>query len=451
MPNNPESRPTAFTLDFTSLAKALSRDIESVYCVDFETDAYVGYASDGACALRETGEKGADFFGDCRRDIERIVYSDDRGKVAGALNKETLLAALKVRKSFSMDYRLVTDGKPVYHRMKVIPAEEGDFRRVIVGVSNVDAQITEEQRLAAERQNLQSFSRIAQALAQDYFIIYCVDTETDYFMEFRAEGNFLDYGIEKQGEDFFALSRDNIPLFTVPEDVPGFLQIFTKENILREIEQNGSFSHTYRMLLCGVPTYVIMKATRMDERNIVIGTSNIDSRVKREQAQTRALQRVAQRMSSDELTGVKSKRMFVEIEQQFDARIAAGTETPFAIAVFDLNNLKRINDTQGHAAGDAYIREGSAAICNTFKHSPVYRIGGDEFAAILRGSDYKTRAALLRSFQLENTKSVYAGGAVVACGMADFIPGVDRRFQDTFERADNDMYENKNRLKQMSR
>ena len=48
-------------------------------------------------------------------------------------------------------------------------------------------------------------------------------------------------------------------------------------------------------------------------------------------------------------------------------------------------------------------------------------------------------------------KKVYAGGAVVACGMADYIPGADRHFQDTFERADADMYENKNRLKQIGR
>ena len=440
-----------FTPDFTSLARALSRDIERIYYVDAETGAYTTYVSDGVYKLLGTDAKDADFFSDCQRQIQRFVYSDDCEKVASALNRQTLLDTLKARKSFSMDYRLMRGEKPLYYRMKVIPAETGDFRHIIMGISNVDAQITEEQRQAAERQSLQSFSRIAQALAQDYFIIYYVDTDTDYFIEFRAEGNFLDYDIEKRGEDFFGLSRVNIPLFTVPEDVPGFLQAFTRTNVLNEIEQNGSFSYTYRMLLREVPTYVLLKATRMDARHIVIGTSNIDARVRREQAQTKALQRAMQLASKDELTGVKSKRMFVEIEQKFDARIREGVEAPFALAVFDLNNLKKINDTQGHAAGDAYIRAGSAAICSAFKHSPVYRIGGDEFAAILRGSDYMARAALLRSFQHENTMNVYAGGAVVACGMADYIPGVDRRFQDTFERADADMYENKSRLKQMTR
>ena len=49
----------------------------------------------------------------------------------------------------------------------------------------------------------------------------------------------------------------------------------------------------------------------------------------------------------------------------------------------DVNGLKHVNDTLGHKAGDAYIRAASAMICEIFKHSPVYRIGGDEFAVLM--------------------------------------------------------------------
>ena len=573
---------SGFTPDFTGLAKALSRDIESVYYVDVSTGNYLSYSSDGDYSLLETENGGVDFFSDCQRDIQKVVFSEDWEKVANALDRKTLLEALKIRKSFSMDYRLVIEGKPTYYRMKVIPAETGDFRHFIVGVSNVDTQIAEEQRIMAERQNLQSFGRIAQALAQDYFNIYYIDIETDYFIEFSASDDFSAIGIEKRGEDFFKLSRRNMKRFVYEEDRPAFLALFTKENILHELEAHGSFNHTYRMLIGGEVQYVMMKVSRLDERHIVIGTSNvnaevrerqtalinsgvaqalssdyflifyintetdryveyhadsadgvmnaeetgedffgisrenilrnvipedverirplmekesllallsesgsytveycllmdgvptyvhmkasrmmdrsdthiviglrnIDARVRREREQAMALRKATELASRDALTGVKSKGVFVEAELQWDERIRSESDLAFGIAMFDLNGLKEVNDTQGHAAGDTYIRSAGAAICETFKHSPVYRIGGDEFAATLSGADYENREALLESFLTGNPERAAQGKAVVACGIAVYRPGEDNRFQDVFERADAEMYDNKRRIKE---
>jgi diguanylate cyclase (GGDEF)-like protein len=346
-----------------------------------------------------------------------------------------------------MDYRLVIRGIPRYYRMKVMPAETGTFRHIILAVSNVDEQITEEQRETAERQNLQSFSRIAQALAQDYFIIYYVDVETDYFIEFRAAGKFLDYGIEKRGADFFGLSRRNMELFVFNGDLPAFREIFSKENILRELDRHGSFAHTYRMMFDGVPRYVKMKVMRLDARHIVIGTSDVDAQIRREIAQTQALMKATELASRDALTGVKSKRIFVDAELAWDAEIRDGTADLFAVAVFDLNGLKTINDTMGHAAGDSYICDGCTLVCKTFQHSPVYRIGGDEFAVVLTGQDYEHRRELKESFRALNAARRAPEEAVVACGMSDYVPGRDTRFQDVFDRADADMYENKKFLK----
>jgi diguanylate cyclase (GGDEF)-like protein len=193
-----------------------------------------------------------------------------------------------------------------------------------------------------------------------------------------------------------------------------------------------------------------MKASRMADRadpHIVIGLSNISARVRREKEQALALQKATELASRDALTGVKSKRVFVEAEAEWDERIEAEPDIAFAIAMFDLNGLKYTNDTFGHAAGDDYIRRACKLICETFYHSPVYRVGGDEFSAILTGTDYAQRNALKARFRAANTGNVRDGDVVVACGMSDYIPGQDKRFQDVFERADAEMYENKKRLK----
>lgn len=62
-------------------------------------------------------------------------------------------------------------------------------------------------------------------------------------------------------------------------------------------------------------------------------------------------------------------------ESAIQQTIQLGNDISFAMAVFDLNNLKMINDTYGHEAGDKYLINGCRLICKHFKSSPVYRIG----------------------------------------------------------------------------
>ena len=70
----------------------------------------------------------------------------------------------------------------------------------------------------------------------------------------------------------------------------------------------------------------------------------------------------------------------------------------FAVCMFDCNCLKQINDEYGHDKGDIFLKETTRIICDVFEHSPVFRIGGDEFVAVLQNGDYENREALLRLF-----------------------------------------------------
>ena len=97
------------------------------------------------------------------------------------------------------------------------------------------------------------FASIAQALAADYFSIYYVDIETDQFIEYCSHEGYAGLGIERSGNDFFELSRKNFARVGYPEDVEQFLQAFTKENVLRELERSGAFTTTYRLVFDGRP------------------------------------------------------------------------------------------------------------------------------------------------------------------------------------------------------
>lgn len=151
----------------------------------------------------------------------------------------------------------------------------------------------------------------------------------------------------------------------------------------------------------------------------------------------------------DPLTGVKSKQAFVEQENEINARLAQGDTTPFAVVVCDVNGLKFINDTLGHQAGDEYIRAARHIVCFHFKHSPVFRIGGDEFAVVLQGTDFDERIEVLAAFDQEVESNIGTGEAVISAGLSTFDPSRDTTLHEVFERADARMYQRKMQLKAM--
>lgn len=151
----------------------------------------------------------------------------------------------------------------------------------------------------------------------------------------------------------------------------------------------------------------------------------------------------------DALTDVKNYHAYTEAKESLNIRIHDEALEELGIAVFDVNDLKIVNDTMGHDEGDRYLRESSSIICNVFKHSPVYRVGGDEFVALLEGEDYANRVTLMEEFDRRVEESLKTGGAVVSGGMDVYLPGNDFGYDSVFRRADAKMYERKKQLKEM--
>ena len=149
----------------------------------------------------------------------------------------------------------------------------------------------------------------------------------------------------------------------------------------------------------------------------------------------------------DPMTGVKSKHAYLTREREINTALKEGRLNEFAIAVCDVNGLKKINDTLGHKAGDDYIISASRMICDIFQHSPVYRTGGDEFVAILTGRDYESRRNLMKTLHDRSVENISKKGVVVSGGLSDYNSEEDHDFHTVFERADALMYEEKQLLK----
>ena len=186
-----------------------------------------------------------------------------------------------------------------------------------------------------------------------------------------------------------------------------------------------------------------------DNVHFIVGLENIDEEVKKEQEQIEALNRANELARRDGLTGTRNMTAYHEFEEAIQKSIDSGLgHSPFAIVICDINDLKHVNDTQGHKAGDEYIKASCRMICGIFAHSPVFRIGGDEFAAVLAGNDYEKRTELvdmLRKRVLNNLKR--GNGPVVAVGIGVYDIRSDLKVSDVFKRADENMYNDKVALK----
>lgn len=153
----------------------------------------------------------------------------------------------------------------------------------------------------------------------------------------------------------------------------------------------------------------------------------------------------------DGMTGVRNKTAYQEAVAKLDKQAGHG-KTRYAVIVFDINDLKTVNDTRGHDSGDRVIINASRLICEVFKLSPVFRIGGDEFVVILDNVEcghYRELLVLFQEAVEEFNLSVLPDGQIfIATGTAVFTEESDSCFSDVFKRADEAMYQRKANMKQ---
>ena len=125
--------------------------------------------------------------------------------------------------------------------------------------------------------------------------------------------------------------------------------------------------------------------------------------------------------------------------------------TGVQVITFDLNDLKKCNDTKGHKAGDTYIIDAANMIRRIFGTlGKVYRIGGDEFCIVTRHISEKT--ILQKKVDLNKAIAKYLtehedSGFGIACGYATYDEELDLTIEEIRHRADVSMYENKKEIK----
>ncbi|MBP5598551.1 MAG: diguanylate cyclase [Pseudobutyrivibrio sp.] len=430
------------------IARTMAKDYEAIFYIEIETGEFLAFAQSEKYKSLHIEPLGKDFFKEARESIDKCVFPEDRGYAKSMFRKEILLRNLEGKRSFSFKYRIMINDEPRYFLFTTM--WDTDSQYLIFYEKDIEDELNAEKRQKENQKRTITFGQIAESLASNYDEIYYVDITDSSYVRYEVNNIYGQLEVSDLGEDFFGESFENIPLIVHPRDCNRVNEFINKDNMISALENSKDYSIDYRIKVEGKFCYTRMVVRKSsDGIHYIVGVEDIDAEIQRQMQQLRALKTEKELARRDELTGVKNKTAYKELEDSAQGNIDNGMDyLNFGLVVCDTNNLKQINDTLGHAAGDDYIRASARLLCDIFVHSPVFRVGGDEFVVFLRGNDYTLRHELMDKLHaqvLENKKE--GAGVILAAGMSEYKPESDCFVSDVFERADKEMYEDKQRLK----
>ena len=144
-------------MTYGKVAQALAGDYFSIYIVDPDTEKFVEYSATKEFSDLGVEKAGDNFFNVSRKNMDRLIFSDDKDRFLGTFYKEKIMSILERDGSFTMKYRLVVGETPTWVSMKATLLEDKDGRHLIIGTNNIDAQMKREleyqQHVAEARTN----------------------------------------------------------------------------------------------------------------------------------------------------------------------------------------------------------------------------------------------------------------------------------------------------------
>ncbi|WP_198320998.1 putative bifunctional diguanylate cyclase/phosphodiesterase [Azohydromonas aeria] len=185
------------------------------------------------------------------------------------------------------------------------------------------------------------------------------------------------------------------------------------DKLLRLLAGSAAFrEHTIALRRGGAPGWWSLSARPLlDGAGRMVGWRGVAADVTERQLAHRRLSWMAH---NDALTGLVNRQHFRE---QLASALAPGAKParPVAVVLFDMDGFKQVNDTLGHAAGDALLRLFGERLRGVVRSGDtVARLGGDEFALLMRDADVAALEALLQRLFAALAQPGDLGGKVVA-------------------------------------
>ncbi|MGN0301503.1 MAG: diguanylate cyclase [Anaerotardibacter sp.] len=405
------------------------------------------YASDSLCEF--LGYSHNEFDQVVGTKYSNFIFEEDRPKFSQFVRRMA-----KAPRIESCEYRLVRkDGSivEVVDTMESIDDGSGTIYGYSYIMEKSELKIALDLARKDARAQLKLIDCQRDALAMlsgDYLNVFRVWLNEDKAQIICLDG-YITEGMNRFSSEYipyYSFCKQYINNRVYHEDQQMMLEAMHPDTVKKAFSEDGEYIVVYRALVEGEPRFYQLKYARLsggeskESIRFIAGFKNIDKEITE-------MKRLTDMAQKDALTNLLNTRAYQEFADEIRDRISMGTAGPFGVVVCDINNLKETNDLLGHQEGDEVIRKAAKTICDIFSHSPVYRVGGDEFVAFLQGRDYDFRNDLVEKLRLISRENRITGEVVIACGLSDYMEG-DVSLEAVQARADADMYRDKRLLKE---
>lgn len=294
--------------------------------------------------------------------------------------------------------------------------------------------------------------KMLSSLSSIYAAIYFFNVDEDSFDEVKAYKDFPFWKLEEKLKGSEVLRR--FCASVVQEKYRELIEAFSDMTTLDErLKHEDSISAEFINSSdewCRCRLILTDKDRNGHVKAILFTVQNINAEKLQIHDLENALNQASNLAYRDALTGVKNKACFNDFQKQYDTAIEQGN-ADFAVAFFDVNGLKFVNDNFGHGKGDKLLIDASVCICKAFKDCPVFRLGGDEFAVIINHFAEKKISNYILALDgaVDGVNQNYGKEyrVSIAWGCAGYDASKHKCCADVFKNADEEMYKHKKLIK----
>ena len=241
---------------FQKISEALLMDYSSVYYINAVTNEYYWYSVNPEFHSLKLEQGGDDFFKNIIRDCKQVIYEEDQHIFIEDIQKEKLLNDMKKGSMQNIDYRLIINGVPTWHSLRMIRSLEKNSDYIILGVINIDEEY---KRREAEKETAhmkEIYNQVTASLAERFDTLYYINIENGNYIEISSNDEHKKLNVPASGVDFFAESRRNVRKHVHPEDQELVLKTLYKDAMLENLKHRNVYSVTFRLIVDNKLRYI---------------------------------------------------------------------------------------------------------------------------------------------------------------------------------------------------
>ncbi|MBP5280523.1 MAG: hypothetical protein J6Z03_08560, partial [Erysipelotrichaceae bacterium] len=222
---------------------SLSPNYIVLYIVDPINNNYTQYNPSSEFERLGLASHGDDFFRDVKLDAPKAFAPEDLERHLQTMTKENVMSQIKKNGIFIYNYRFILGGKLIPATLRASLIEEGDGKKLIIGVTNDEEEYNRrlEDAYRKASDDVIIYNHIAHALARDFTEIYYVNMETDEFIAFHTNDENGVLSEARRGTAFFERIKEEVDLYIYPDDKQLYLKTLDRDFLNRTFDRTKEY------------------------------------------------------------------------------------------------------------------------------------------------------------------------------------------------------------------